>query len=252
MKKISDGILVSVRKFGNNDIITSFLTEKFGVINGLIKGGQSKKSKGIYQIGSLFNVEWVGRFEYQLGTIIPNLIQQYYVFILGNHVNLELMSCMCNMLHELVIGEEKAAEIYRHTLLMIKNMCDDSLSKKEVLKKYLLFEKNLMGYLGFGFELDKCNVTGTTEIGELKYISPTTAKAVSNMGAIGYENKLLRMPEFFIIDKNVDNINRFEFEYANNALSYFFDKNLFVNKFDRIVLNARNNLIKRIISEIAN
>ncbi|MDR2933823.1 MAG: DNA repair protein RecO [Rickettsiales bacterium] len=250
MKKNSDGILISVKKFGNADIIATFLTENFGVLSGLIKGGQSRKFKGIYQLGGVFNIEWMARLSDQLGTITANLIHQYCPFIIDKIVNLELLSCTCNMLVELSIGEEKSSEIYRDTMLLLKNFCDDNLSKKDICKVYFLYEKNLLSNLGFAFELEKCNVSGSREKSELKYISPTTAKAVSNMGAIGYEKKLFKMPEFFIIEKDASCIENLEFKYADDVLSYFFEKNLFVHKFSMNILTARNRLVKKIITKL--
>lgn len=248
MKKIDNGILICTKKFGNSDILAQFLTPNYGVINGLIKGGQSKKNKSLYQIGSVFNVEWMARLEEQLGVINADLVKQYIPLIMHNINKLELLDVMCNFVALFTFGDENTSDIYNDLFLMINMLSDDNLSIKYLLKHYFLFEKNLLMHLGFALELDKCTVNGCCDVYELKYISPNTGKAVSNAGAVGYEHKLLKMPEFFIIDKNIDLIDKTEFKYADDVLKYFFNKNLFEYTHNKVALIARNRLIDKLLS----
>ena len=69
MKKSSIGIRLSIKKLGDIDIIVSFLTYDFGILSGLIKAGQARKLKPLFQIGNLFTIEWFARLSEQLGYI---------------------------------------------------------------------------------------------------------------------------------------------------------------------------------------
>ena len=249
MKKNSYGILIKLRKFGNIDTIANFLTKDYGIITGLIKAGQTKKIKYVYQIGNIFSVEWIARLSDQLGNIKANVIKQYYHLIIDDIVRLETLSCICNILNNVIINDENSDIIYKDVLNMINHLCNIKLSHSDILKLYFLYEKSLLNNLGFGFDLSKCTVTGEKDISKLKYISPTSAKAVSETGAIGYEKKLFKMPKFFLINKNESIAEKIDLKYANNILTYFITKNLFTNKPDNSLIN-RNILIQRIIENL--
>ena len=55
--------------------------------------------------------------------------------------------------------------------------------------------------MGYGLDLDSCAVNGSNK--NLLWVSPKSGRAVSNEGAIGWEDRLLRLPNFF---KKIDNI----------------------------------------------
>ena len=57
------------------------------------------------------------------------------------------------------------------------------------------------------------------------------------------------MPEFFLISKDTNKIGKNEFQYANDILSYFFTKNIFIDKSDKPFLN-RNILIKNLLKNL--
>jgi len=249
MKKVSSGILICVKKFGDIDIIASFLTKNFGIVTGLIKAGQTKKIKSFYQVGNVFLVEWFARLSDQLGNIKANILNQRYHLIMDNITRLEILVCICNILNGIIINDENSNAIYKDVLNIIDHLCNINLSHNEILRLYFLYEKSLLNNLGFGFDLSKCTVTGEKDISKLKYISPTTAKAVSEIGAIGYEKKLFKMPEFFLISKDINKIGKNEFQYANDILSYFFTKNIFIDKSDKSFLN-RNILIKNLLKNL--
>ncbi|NTU77591.1 MAG: hypothetical protein HGA90_07270, partial [Alphaproteobacteria bacterium] len=59
---------------------------------------------------------------------------------------------------------------------------------------YVKWEVELLRALGFGLNLDRCAVCGTTE--NLSHVSPRTGRAVSSLEAAPYREKLLALPEF--------------------------------------------------------
>ncbi len=248
MKKKSIGILLSVKRLGDVDIIANFLTYDFGIMSGLIKAGQAQKLKSLFQIGSIFNIEWFARLSEHLGRIKANFLTGYYHLIMDDIIRIELFVSICNMLNITMINGDNSNIIYQDTIKMIKLLCDNNLPYKVILINYFLFEKSLLANLGFGFDLSKCAVNGETDISKLKYISPTTARAVSAIGGIGYEKKLFEMPKFFLINKIYTDITKDELISANYVLSYFIKKNIFINQFDEHILVNRNLIINKIIA----
>lgn len=58
------------------------------------------------------------------------------------------------------------------------------------------YELLLLAELGFGLDLTRCAATG--DAGDLAYVSPRSAAAVSRAAAIGYESRLLPLPVFLL------------------------------------------------------
>ncbi len=56
------------------------------------------------------------------------------------------------------------------------------------------WELGLLDELGFGLDLARCAVTGTTE--DLIYVSPKTGRAVSRAAGLAYRDRLLALPVF--------------------------------------------------------
>jgi DNA repair protein RecO (recombination protein O) len=57
---------------------------------------------------------------------------------------------------------------------------------------YFRWELEFLETLGFGLDLEKCAVTGSTE--ELKFVSPKSGRAVSEAAAGAWSSKLLPFP----------------------------------------------------------
>ncbi len=60
--------------------------------------------------------------------------------------------------------------------------------------QYVEWECSLLAALGFGLDLTRCAVTGSTT--DLAYVSPRTGRAVSRDAGRPYHDKLLALPDF--------------------------------------------------------
>jgi DNA repair protein RecO (recombination protein O) len=69
-----------------------------------------------------------------------------------------------------------------------------------ILKNYTVFETKLMSFLGFGYNFEKCNITG---VGLPEFISPKTGNAVNYEVAKGFEDQLFPIPKF-ILNENIE------------------------------------------------
>ena len=59
---------------------------------------------------------------------------------------------------------------------------------------YIKFELLFIERMGYGLDLSSCAVNGSTD--NLNWVSPKTGRAVSVIGAKGWEDRLLKLPEF--------------------------------------------------------
>ena len=62
-----DGIVLSLRKYGESSVVVHLLTREHGRHSGLVRGGNSKKQRGVLQPGNEVHANWRARLEEHLG-----------------------------------------------------------------------------------------------------------------------------------------------------------------------------------------
>ncbi len=223
------GILIGTIPFKEHDLIATFITKEHGLAKGLVKGGLSKKQKPLFQIGNKFNITWKSRLEEQLGFFITDTIKLYGNSLYNMELKLKLLASATGILYDCLTENTNAKNIYNETeflLLLIETEKDE----KKLLYTYMWWEFQLIKELGFAFDLEKCNATGSTI--NLIYISPTTGCAVSKTTGEKYKNKMLPFPTLWknlkflqFTDLTFDNINE-----SLKVLEFFLTKRFYTEK----------------------
>ena len=90
MRWSDKGLVISVKKYGENSLILHLLTKDHGVHAGLVKYISTKKSGHIYELGNILSVEWTGRLEEQLGFYKSELEKSYLYSIINNSLKLPI------------------------------------------------------------------------------------------------------------------------------------------------------------------
>ena len=229
MKWEDKGILISIIKFQETDVIGTFITENHGLVKGLIKGGTSKKQKPYLQIGNEFNITWKSRLEEHLGFFILEAIKIYGTILFNNELKLKLLSCICNILYDSMAENHIATEIYKNTKLFINNL-ELNFNNLQLLYSYINWEKETLRNLGFAFNLTKCNATGSTS--DLIYISPNSGHAISKFAGEKYKAKLLPFPIIWKNNKYTEfkNITQKNINEALTVLEFFYSKRIYFEK----------------------
>ncbi len=70
-----EGIVLSARRHGENSVIVQLLTRGYGRHAGLVRGGQGKRARGIYQPGNLVAARWSARLADHLGNSTCELVE---------------------------------------------------------------------------------------------------------------------------------------------------------------------------------
>lgn len=185
-----EAIILSARKFKERDLIITVFAYNEGIFSGVVRAGQSKNNASIYQPGNIVRAVWKARLEEQLGNFTAELTDPIAAKVLSERERLEALMSMAVMLRSCLPERDPDNELY---IKAIEALHKISLGE-EWLRDYILFELELLKHLGFGLDFSECAATGATE--DLKYVSPKTGRAVSEKGAVGYENKLLKLPNF--------------------------------------------------------
>jgi DNA repair protein RecO (recombination protein O) len=77
-----DGYVLTARPHGESAAIVSILTAEHGRHAGLVRGGQSRRHRGLLQTGNKVNATWRARLEDHLGTYTLELLSSSIAVIL--------------------------------------------------------------------------------------------------------------------------------------------------------------------------
>ena len=195
MKWQDTGIVVSTKKYGESSLILNLFTENHGLHSGLIKFSNSKKIRNMFQVGNICVVEWTGRLEDQLGYYKSEIEKSVSHNIINNSLKIDVLISLSSLLNKLLADRQVHSSLFLNTINFIHYLNND---EKYWMLKYIRWELKFLSELGFGLDLSKCAVTGSTN--NLQFISPKSGRAVSAEGAGEWRNKLFILPKFFLLD----------------------------------------------------
>jgi DNA repair protein RecO (recombination protein O) len=187
MEWIDQGIIIDRKSKGEKSFIISIFTEHHGKHLGL---GRSQKNNLTFEPGSYVNCKWRARLEDHLGNFTLDLIKPYGAYALLDPLNLCVVGSLTSLLHLILPERHPYPELF---------LCVNSLLKAidhpHFIKMYIEFELMLLKSLGYGLDLEKCALTGTTE--DLAYISPKTGRVACAEAGKPYASQLFKMPHYF-------------------------------------------------------
>ena len=218
MRWSDKGLVISVKKYGENSLILHLLTKDHGVHAGLVKYTSTKKSGYIYELGNILSVEWTGRLEEQLGFYKSELEKSYLYNIINNSLKLDALNSICSMLSIFLPERQVNSKLYKETIEIIKYLNNNDMTW---VSRYAQWELLLLSELGYGLDLSQCAVTG--EIENLKYVSPKSGRAVSELGAGIWVKKLLILPKF-LQKFNTNAIDNDELNYGIKLTTFFLNR----------------------------
>lgn len=194
-----EGIILSLRKYGEYDAVVDVLTRHHGRHAGMVRGGMGRRKRGDVQVGNFVTLEWRGRLETHLGTYQLELARAYSATLLDSGAKLAVLNSMTSLL-TLCLPEREEHQPLLDSMMSFLEMlgldADMSLWGPVLVK----WELGLLQELGFGLDLSCCAATGVTE--GLAYVSPKSGRAVSKEAGLPYHDKMLILPAFLINDMN--------------------------------------------------
>jgi DNA repair protein RecO (recombination protein O) len=218
MRWSDKGLVVSVKKYGENSLILHLFTKEHGVHAGLVKYSTTKKNGYIYELGNILSVEWTGRLEEQLGFYKSELEKSYLYNIINNSLKLDALNSICSMLSMFLPERQVNSKLYKETIEIIKYLNNNNMTW---VSRYAQWELLLLSELGYGLDLSQCAVTG--EIENLKYVSPKSGRAVSELGAGIWVKKLLILPKF-LQKFNTNAVDNDELNYGIKLTTFFLNR----------------------------
>ena len=114
-----DAIVLSARKHGETSLITNLLTRDHGRHSGLVRGGASRRNRGLFEPGNLVKVHWQARLSDHLGTYQCELTRAVAADLLGNRLRLSGLSSICAITDVVLPEREAHRPLYESFLILI-------------------------------------------------------------------------------------------------------------------------------------
>jgi len=193
-----EGFVLSARRHGESALIVELLTREHGRHAGLVRGGQSPKARATLQPGNEVAAVWRGRLVEHLGTISCELVRAHAARFLNDPSRLAGLTSAAAVVAAALPEREPQV----HVFVLFARLIEALDSDIDWPVQYVKWEEDLLVALGFGLDLTRCAVSGSTA--DLAYVSPHTGRAVSRTSGLPYHDKLLPLPEFLWRDSPAD------------------------------------------------
>ena len=190
MNLTDEGIAIGVKKFSDSTNLMKILTKDNGIYSGLIRIKKNQGNSGVNIPGNTLSVNWRARLSEHLGFFNTELIKSRSSNYLNSSINLEVLNSICSLM-DIFPEREECIDLYN----IIEELLDNLNNTRLWPFLYIKFELLFIERMGYGLDLSSCAVNGSTD--NLNWVSPKTGRAVSALGAKGWEDRLLRLPEFF-------------------------------------------------------
>ncbi len=179
--------MLGAKRHGESAAILDLFTAGQGRHLGVLRGGASRKMAPLLQPGAQLDATWRARLDAHLGAYTIDLIKSRAAEAMEDRVMLAGLTTVCALLSFALPEREAHPALYARSLALL-----DGLGAERWGSAYLSWELALLEDTGFGLDLTRCAVSGSTE--DLVYISPRTGRAVARDHAGEWADKLLPFP----------------------------------------------------------
>lgn len=188
----ADAIVCAVRAHGEHGAILRALTQEAGLVAGYVRGGRSTRLRPILMAGNLIALELRARTEEQLASATAELLASRAP-LLAEPLPAAAIDWVTSLTAATLPESQPYPPLYS-ALSALLDAIGVASSARQWAAALARYELLLLAELGFGLNLDECVVTGAST--DLAYVSPKSGGAVSGGAAVGYEERLLRLPSF--------------------------------------------------------
>jgi DNA repair protein RecO (recombination protein O) len=200
MQWADTGFVVGLRRHGENALIAQLLTREHGRHLGLVRGGQSPRLRAVLQPGNEVAAVWRARLDEHLGSYACELVRAHAAGFIDDPDRLAGLAAAAALAAATLPEREPHADVFASFATLLAAID----SREDWPARYVGWECALLSSLGFGLELTRCAVTGTSD--DLAYVSPRSGRAVSREAGRPYSNKLLALPDFLWREEPADRI----------------------------------------------
>lgn len=191
MNWTDEGVVLSARPHGESSVIVELLTRDHGRHLGIVRGGKSRTQRPILQPGNHVRAEWRARLDEHLGNYTLEGLKLRAAELMQQRAALFGLSWI-SALTRLLPERDPHPAVFETLGLVLDHLSDADIGPALMVR----FELAMLAELGFGLDLSKCASSGTTT--NLIYVSPKSARAVSEEAGAPYADRMLPLPSFLI------------------------------------------------------
>lgn len=187
-------IVCAIRQHGEHGAIVRLLTPEAGLVAGYARGGRSTRMRPVLIPGNVVQADLRARTEAQLAGMTVELVHSR-----GPLLTEPLPAAAiewATALTAATLPEELPYPALHAALSALLDAVEAAPAARGWAVALVQYERLLLAELGFGLDFSACAVVGSAN--DLVYVSPSTGRAVSRAGAVGYEDRLLPLPSFLL------------------------------------------------------
>jgi DNA repair protein RecO (recombination protein O) len=187
-----EGIVLSTRAYGEDALLLHLLTRTQGRHAGIVRGGQSRRVRNLYEPGNRLSVTWRARLAEQLGNYVCEPSGGAGAALLLDQPGpLAALASVLALAERALPEREPHGAVYDGLLALIAALGEEHWGEATVV-----WELALLRDLGFGLDLSACAATGRND--QLAYVSPKSGRAISLSAGEAWRERLLPLPAFLV------------------------------------------------------
>jgi DNA repair protein RecO (recombination protein O) len=214
-----EGLIIGIRRHGENSAIVELMTRAHGRHLGIVKGGRSRRMQPVLQPGNSVGVVWRARLEEHLGVYAVEPTRERAGALMASGLALAGVNLIAAWLR--FLPERDPHEILFGMVEALADHLDDPSIAPALMAR---FELAVLSELGFGLDLEQCAATGARE--DLVWVSPRTGRAVSRAAGEPWADRLLPLPVFLSVDSALRNVPRADIESAHRLIGHFLERDV--------------------------
>jgi DNA repair protein RecO (recombination protein O) len=187
-----DAFILSARLHGEAGAIVEFLTARHGKFAAHVAGGASRRMRPFMQAGARVLASYRSRVSEQLGSVRLEPVGEGPSALFDDPLALAGLGAAAAVAAGALPEREPHPGAFGAFEHLAAVLADSDIWPAV----YVRFEAGLLEDLGFGLDLSRCAVTGSTD--DLAFVSPRTGRAVCAAAAEPYKDRLLALPPFLL------------------------------------------------------
>ncbi|MEO6224508.1 MAG: DNA repair protein RecO [Sphingomicrobium sp.] len=238
MRSETEALVCSLRSHGEHGAVVRLMTPDQGLIAVFVRGARGTRMRPVLIAGNLVQAQLSARTEAQLPQAAIELIHSR-----GPLLSEPLPAAAIEWATVLTATVLPEGQPYPRLYEALGGLLDAIEAAPSAVgwgAALVRFELLLLSELGFGLDLGRCAVSGSSE--ELIAVSPKSGRAVSRAEAEPYAGKLLPLPAFVLVG------GRASWPEISNGLDltgHFLLRDLLTDRL-RPVAEARHRLVERL------
>ncbi len=189
MEWSGEGLILGTRRHAENNAILELMTRERGRHLGIVRGGAGSRMRPLLQAGNTVAVTWRARLDEHLGTFTAEVVTSRAALLMASPVALHVINLIGA--HLRLLPERDPHPLLHDAAHVVLDHADDPAVAGALMVR---LELALLEELGFGLDLSECAATGGTT--DLTHVSPKSGRAVSQLAALPYADRLFRLPRF--------------------------------------------------------